>query len=344
MNCPACAAALGESACACSSCGLDLTAPPTATGTTVPRRKRGGSSDVDARHGRFTPGDVVARRYRIVERIGQGGMGEVYHAEDLTLDQSVALKFLPERLSGDPRLLQALKREVRTARQISHPHVCRVYDITEVDGLCFLSMEYLRGEDLRSLLQRVGRLPPERASQVAWQLASGLAAAHDRGVLHRDLKPANVIVDELGQARILDFGIAAAARAIETDEIRAGTPAYMAPEQGAGREVSERSDLYSLGLVLYELFTGKSALSELGPEDAPRPPSSLVPGLDPAIDRVILACLRQDPSTRPGSAMAVRAAFPGGDMLTIAVARGETPGPELVAEAGDFAGLAPAVA
>jgi serine/threonine protein kinase len=174
-------------------------------------------------------------------------MGEVYHADDLTLDQPVALKLLPEKLAGNPERLKGLKVEVRISRQVSHPNVCRVYDITEADGLCFLSMEYIRGEDLRSLLQRIGRLPADKAAQVARQLASGLAAAHEKGVLHRDLKPANVMLDERGHARIMDFGLAAVAGTVEAGEVRSGTPAYMAPEQRAGREVTERSDLYGLG-------------------------------------------------------------------------------------------------
>ena len=271
-------------------------------------------------------------------------MGEVYHADDLTLDQPVALKLLPERLARDPDRLKGLKGEVRISRQVSHPNVCRVYDITEAEGTCFLSMEYIRGEDLRSLLKRIGRLPPDKAAQVARQLASGLAAAHEKGVLHRDLKTANVMLDERGHARIMDFGLAAVAGTIEGGEIQSGTPAYMAPEQRAGREVTERSDLYSLGLVLYEIFTGRNAFPQAGPAEPPPPPSSLVEGLDPAVDRVILRCLEQDPGRRPASALAVRAAFPGSDLLTLALARGETPPPELVAEAGDFAALSPAAA
>jgi serine/threonine-protein kinase len=293
---------------------------------------------------RYGPGDVLAKRYRVVERVGKGGMGEVYHADDFALDQPVALKLLPERLARDPERLRRLKAEVRISRQISHPNVCRVYDITETEGLCFLSMEYIRGEDLRSLLQRIGRLPADKAAQIARQLASGLAAAHERGVLHRDLKPANVMLDERGQARIMDFGLAAVAGTIEPGEIRSGTPAYMAPEQRAGREVTERSDLYSLGLVLYEIFTGRRVSPQAGPAEAPEPPSSLVPELDPAIDRIILRCLEPEPARRPVSALAVRAAFPGSDLLSLAVARGETPAPELVADAGDFAALSPAVA
>ncbi len=140
---------------------------------------------------RFVPGTVLADRYRIVERLGRGGMGEVYRAEDLKLDMVVALKFLPPGRSRDPAWLRHLHDEVRVARQVAHPHVCRVYDITEVDGEHFISMEYIDGEDLAVLLRRIGQLPGPKAIQIARQLCLGLAAAHDQGVLHRDLKPAN---------------------------------------------------------------------------------------------------------------------------------------------------------
>jgi serine/threonine-protein kinase len=213
-------------------------------------------------------------------------------------------------------------------------------------------MEYIRGEDLRALLLRIGRLPPDKAAEIAVQLASALAAAHERGVLHRDLKPANVLIDERGQAHIVDFGLAAAVGTIETKDIRSGTPAYMAPEQRAGEAVTERSDLYSLGLVLYEVFTGKRAFGTAGEDDPtlsqdqPRliPPSSVVDGLAPSVERVILRCLQKDPQERPLSALAVQRAFPGGDLLAAAMARGETPAPALVAEAGEFRGLRPGVA
>ena len=278
-------------------------------------------------------------------------MGEVYHADDLTLEQPVALKFLPEELSRDEERLRRFRREVRIARQISHPYVCRVHDIGEADGLSFISMEYIEGEDLRSLLRRIGRLPSEKAVEIAIQLASGLAAAHDKGVLHRDLKPANVMIDERGHARITDFGLAAAAGSVESRDIRSGTPGYMAPEQWAGTEVTERSDIYSLGLVFYELFTGRLPFAPPGPQgplppkDAAVPrPSKFVEDLDPGVERVILQCLEREPQKRPSSALAVRAALPGGDPLAAAVARGETPATALVAEARETTGLNPAVA
>src|SRR4051794_31614999 len=208
-------------------------------------------------HGRFEPGTLLAGRYRIVARVGQGGMGEVYRADDLTLAQPVAMKFLPETLESDPVRLAQFHNEVRLARQVAHKNVCRMYDVGDVDGLPFLTMEYVAGEDLSSLLRRIGRLPEDKALDLARQLCGGIAAAHDRGVLHRDLKPANVMIDGEGQVRITDFGLAAVAGA--AGQSRAGTPAYMAPELLAGKDASVASDIYALGLVFYELFTGRRA-------------------------------------------------------------------------------------
>jgi serine/threonine-protein kinase len=204
--------------------------------------------------GRFEPGTVLGGRYRIVGLLGKGGMGEVYRADDLTLGQPVALKFLPETLVGDSEWLVRFRGEVRAARQVSHPNVCRVYDVGEFDGHTFLSMEYVDGEDLASLLRRIGRFPQDRAIELARQICAGLGTAHDRGVVHRDLKPANIMLDGNGRIRITDFGLAGNAGEV----LRAGTPAYMAPEQLAGGEVTPRSDIYALGLVLYTAHRDRS--------------------------------------------------------------------------------------
>ncbi len=254
---------------------------------------------------RFLPGTVLVDRYRIVAPLGRGGMGEVYRADDLKLGQPVALKFLPAALDDDPERRQRLLDEVRLARQVAHPNVCHVWDVGEVDGHDFLAMEYVDGEDLASLLRRIGRLPEDRAVRMARELCAGLAAAHDEGILHRDLKPANVMVDGRGRVKLADFGLAAVAANLEGTDVRSGTPAYMSPEQLAGREVTVRSDVYALGLVLYEIFTGRVAfpaktLAEAAErsETPPSSPSSYVAGLDPAIERAIERCLETDPALR----------------------------------------------
>ena len=305
------------------------------------------------RGGRFVSGTVLAGRYRIVTLLGAGGMGEVYKADDLKLDHPVALKFLPETLSLSPAALARFHNEVRVSRQVSHPNVCRVHDIGDVDGLQFLTMEFIDGDDLASLLRRIGRLPPAKAIEVARQLCAGLAAAHDAGVLHRDLKPHNVMIDGRGRARITDFGVAALARDVRHDSMVAGTPAYMAPEQLRGAEATVRSDIYSLGLILYEIFTGQRAVQVNSLADAVLhhssatpivPPSSVVAGIDPAVERVIARCLEKDPASRPASAIQVSAALPGGDPLQAALAAGETPSPEMVAASGSSDAMRPAIA
>src|SRR5437870_12554360 len=192
----------------------DITIGPTLVRTPAPSR--------------FAPGSIVAGRYRLVSLLGRGGMGEVYRADDLTLDQPVALKFLPAGVAADPDRLAQFHAELRIARQVSHKNVCRLYDLGDHEGRRFLTMEYVDGEDLASLLRRIGRIPQDKAIDIARQLCAGVAAAHERGVLHRDLKPANVMLDGDGNTRITDFGIATVGA--DAPAVVAGTPQYMAPE------------------------------------------------------------------------------------------------------------------
>jgi predicted Ser/Thr protein kinase len=350
VRCPACSHECAETSRYCASCAapLDATSAETvalaASAATVPRLSA--TSSVD--EGRFVPGTVVAARYRIAGLLGRGGMGEVYRATDLTLGQAVALKFLPEINASDDRALARFYNEVRIARQVTHPNVCRVYDVGVAEGLHYISMEFVDGEDLGSLLRRIGRLPVDKAVETARKLCAGLSAAHEKGVLHRDLKPANVMIDGRGQVIIMDFGLAGLAEQLQSD-VRSGTPAYMSPEQLAGTEVTVRSDIYALGLLLYEIFTGKRAfeaaslmeLMQMQERAAPAGITTIVRDLDPSAERIIMRCLQPDPRQRPGSAMAVAAALPGGDPLAAALAAGETPSPDLVAAAGETEGLEP---
>ena len=341
LRCPSCGAPVADARQTCPSCGLSdgetrlarrhdpdvtrLAGTGAAAGpSTTSRGPKSGShsrtgksltssswltSTAAIDHGRFEPGTLLDERYRIVGRLGKGGMGEVYRADDLKLGQQVALKFLPESVDADPARLTQLHTEVRMARQVSHPNVCRVYDAGEFDGHTFLSMEYVDGEDLASLIRRIGRFPQDRAIELARQICAGLAAAHDRGVVHRDLKPANIMLDGGGKIRITDFGLAGATGEV----LRAGTPAYMAPEQLAGGEVTPRSDIYALGLVLYELFTGRRALDAANMAEliAKREqaditlPTDIVRDLDPGIERIDHALPRAGsgaPARHPRSA------------------------------------------
>jgi serine/threonine protein kinase len=364
ISCPACGASLDDSVSTqiLDSAGVDSGEPPTrvkgptrapSTDSAAKASRTRSSSSLDSiDDARFIPGEMVAERYRIVGLLGKGGMGEVYRADDLKLGQPVALKFLPDHLLSDGAALARFHREVRIARQVSHHNVCRVYDIGEVDGRHFLSMEFIKGEELSSLLRRIGRLPSDKATEIVRQLCAGLAAAHNRGVLHRDLKPANVMIDENGNVRLTDFGIAGLVEESGTGEI-SGTPAYMSPEQLAGGELSIKSDLYSLGLVVYEIYTGKKVfdapslpqlLNLRRAGNTPTTPSTLVQNIDPLVERLILRCLENDPDKRPGSALEVAASLPGGDPLAAALAAGETPSPEMVAAAPRQGFLKPVVA
>ncbi len=333
-RCPKCAAEVREGWRVCPACATPLQDAREAETRTIFHES---SSVSSVEEGRFPAGTVLAGRYRVLGLIGQGGMGEVYRAYDLILNQAVALKFLGRANMSEPALAR-FRNEVRIARQVSHPNVCRVYDIGFIEGFHFLSMEYLDGEDLASLIRRIGRLPQDKAIEFARKICAGLAAAHERGVLHRDLKPANVMIDGRGQVRITDFGLAALAQEVALGDIRSGTPAYMSPEQKAGKEVTTRSDLYSLGLTLHEMFTGKRR------SETQSSPTEIVKDLDPAVERVILRCLEEDPKRRPSSALNVAMALPGGDPIAAALAAGETPSPEMVAASGEKEGFSPRTA
>jgi serine/threonine protein kinase len=291
----------------CSNRWRENTGPGSAADScTAPTFREGPGAAVGMPHGRqggllFTAGTVVAGRYRIASILGRGGMGEVYRADDLKLHQAVALKRLVPARASDPAAQAGLRREVRLARGISHPNVCRVFDLVEAEGENLLAMELIDGEDLASRLARRGRLPVEEAVAITRQIAAGLAAIHDGGLVHCDIKPANVQIDGRGRARILDFGVAVVADEPSAGS-RAGTPAYMAPEQRARGEVSVRTDIYSLGLVLYEMVTGRPFLS---PEAAPGPLEVLQEGVDAGIGAVLARCLATDPAGRPASALAV---------------------------------------
>jgi serine/threonine protein kinase len=300
MLCRSCRKDVPESSRYCPSCGARVNASRAETLTTADNSQLSSSDALDG--AQFIPGTLLLGRYRIVGLLGRGGMGEVYRAEDLKLGQAVALKFLPIEVTRRPDRLTRFHQEVRLARQVSHPNVCRVHDIGETGGQLFLSMEYIDGEDLASLLRRIGRLPSDKALELAHQLCAGLAAAHDRKVLHRDLKPANVLIDGQGRAHLADFGLASLADQGRTLIEIAGTPGYMAPEQLEGREVTARTDVYALGLVLYEMFTGRRALpadvvplgGRLGTRLPPVSPSLDLPDADPAIEHVILRCLERE--------------------------------------------------
>jgi len=313
MNeCPNCNAELSANSNKCETCGLSLTQefaatvqkPQNGDDDQTPTKFQETKNQIHATSsdgGRFVAGTVLANRYRILGLLGRGGMGEVYKAEDLELNQPVALKFLPESFARDKSALARFRGEVRNARQVSHPNVCRVFDIGEAGGVYYLSMEYVDGDDLSQLLRRIGRLPSDKAVEISRQICLGLHAIHDAGILHRDLKPANIIIDSRGKARITDFGIAGIEQEIQSKKEIVGTPAYMSPEQITGGEITAKSDIYSLGLLLYEIFTGKQTfqadsvaeLIKIHQSVTPANPSKFVENINPLVEKIINRCLEK---------------------------------------------------
>jgi tetratricopeptide (TPR) repeat protein/predicted Ser/Thr protein kinase len=268
----------------------------------------GNAADADpfSERQEFFAGDMFAGRYRMIARVGRGGMGDVWRADDIVLDTPVALKLMH---SANPSDRNRILQEVRFARQITHPSVCRVFDVGEADQTIFFSMEFVEGEDLAALLKRTGRLTSERVVEIAHQLCAGLAAAHAEAVLHRDLKPANVLIDRDGRVRITDFGIAVTTNDA-VPHVMVGTLGYMAPEQfDANAPVSERTDIYSLGVVLFELVTGQRYHTS-PPEDSAARLSRLAPGINPQLARAILKAIARDPQDRPASALEMARALP----------------------------------
>ena len=316
----------------CPSCGSELVT----SGQLCPRCSTGGgehSTEVTASYHRvadenatepvavrirFTTGQLIGARFRIQNLLGKGGMGEVFQAEDLLLRQSVALKFLPQPMTHAADRVQRLRGEVTTARQVAHPNVCRVYDLGEADGQFFLTMELIDGQNLASLIKQSGELGEERGIEIFRQLCLGLGAIHDQRILHRDLKPANIMLDNRGQVRITDFGLAAFSDLLQPQQSFDGTPAYQSPEQRSGRAVTERSDLFALGMIMYEVFAGcrprlvdgRLELLESGSAPPAGSAPRLLPNLNPSVERIILQCLADEPGERPASAYEVLAALP----------------------------------
>jgi HAMP domain-containing protein len=260
------------------------------------------------------PGTLFGGRFEVLALLGSGGMGEVYKARDRELDDVVALKTLRREIWSDSDALERLKSELRLARRITHRNVLRTHDFGELEGVPFISMEYVRGLTLRELLDQAGRLPHAAGLRVTRQLCAGLAAAHGIGVVHRDIKPENVILDATGDAKLMDFGIAHPARRgpvprVEVDALL-GTPRYMAPEQIQGREPDARADVYACGVVLYEVFVG--ALPYEAPDleslhyqqlnENPPAPRTRQPDVPEPIERIILRCLAREPEERYANA------------------------------------------
>jgi serine/threonine protein kinase len=250
---------------------------------------------------------ALGQRYEILGSAGNGSMGNVYKARDRETGETVALKLLKPEIASDQAMMDRFKNELLFARKITHKNVCRVYEFNRLGGIAYTSMEFVEGESLRSVLNRFGALTRKKATDLALQICSGLKEAHAQGIVHRDLKPENVMIDTNGNLKIMDFGIARSMEAASRQTgTMVGTPAYMAPEQVSGSPVDYRTDIYSLGLMLYEMFTGKPAFSAENAiavalkqmREAPPPPHDIDPNIPVHIERAILKCLEKAPENR----------------------------------------------
>jgi len=253
------------------------------------------------------PGTLIAGKYRILEEIGQGGMGVVYKAEDIKLKRCVALKFLPPHLMDSPELKERFLIEAQAAAALSHPNICVIHEVGETGELSYIAMEYVEGETLRDRIKK-GPLKPEEALDVVSQVAAGLGEAHGKGVIHRDIKSANIMVTAKGQAKVMDFGLAKlrGGSSLTKSQTTLGTVAYMSPEQARGGELDQRTDIWSLGVVLYEMLVGK--LPFRGEHDQTviysifhREPESLMkasPGTAPELEHIVGHALAKKPAER----------------------------------------------
>ncbi len=264
----------------------------------------------------LTTGSTFAGRYQIIEELGKGGMGKVYKALDTDLKEKVAIKLIKPEVALDKKTIERFRNELKFARKIRHKNVCQMYDLNREEGTHYITMEYVHGEDLKRLIRKMGQMSAGQVISIAMQVCEGMAEAHRLGVVHRDLKPQNIMIDEEGNARIMDFGIARSVKGkgITGAGVMIGTPEYMSPEQVEGKESDQRSDIYSLGVILYEMVTGRVPFEGDTPftvgvkhkSEAPRNPKELNSQIPDDLSRVILRCIGKDKEQRYQSAGEVR--------------------------------------
>ncbi len=319
MECPVCAAKNQDAASQCAACHTPLpvsSSLETLNEAGVPEAWSAAvtpqSAGIVAQGDDLEKGTVFAERYEILQLIGRGGMGAVYKARDTELDRIVALKLIRPELARNPQILKRFKQELILARQVTHKNVIRIFDLGQSDGIKFITMDFVEGQDLRQLLLERGKLAPEQAARIMLQICRALEAAHVEGVIHRDLKPQNIMLDAKGRVYVMDFGIARSAYLPGMTQTGAliGTPEYMSPEQGRGEKLTERSDIFSLGIIFYELLTGKSPYHSDTPlatlwkrmTEKATPPVAVDPTLPQALSNIVVKALEIEPKNRFTSA------------------------------------------
>jgi len=294
IKCPKCQSGNPDTATFCADCGAKLPS----------HKDIGVTETLESAKEELTRGTTFAGRYEIIEELGKGGMGRVYRVEDTKLNQEVGLKLIKPEIAKDKKTIERFRNELKLARNIRHKNVCGMYDLGETEGAHFITMEYIRGEDLKRFIHRSGQLAVGTAVRIAKQVCEGLSEAHKLGVVHRDLKSNNIMIDKEGDARIMDFGIA---RSLEAKEMTGagmiiGTPEYMSPEQVEGKETDQRSDIYSFGVILFEMATGEVPFRGETPfvigikhkTERPTAPQEINPRVPPDLSRLILKCIEKD--------------------------------------------------
>src|SRR5216684_1302388 len=323
MQCPVCQADNPVTAVTCQKCSTpfplsDVTISPTDYGQSAAGWSKAVTlrpSSEAAVKGQLEPGSMLGERYEILQLLGQGGMGAVYKARDIELERTVALKLIRSDLASHPEILRRFKQELILAREVTHRNVIRIFDLGQASGVRYITMAYVEGQDLRALLNEKGKFSPEEAVPIFLQIAAALEAAHQAGVVHRDLKPQNVMVDKEGRVYVMDFGVA---RSLETPGMTQtgalmGTPEYMSPEQAKGMKADARSDLFSMGIIFYEMLSGASpfkadtAMATMFKRTQERavPLVEAANGVPVVLSDIVAKCLEIDPEKRFASAREV---------------------------------------